>query len=153
MSQHPKRRPQPWILGGLAVLALLCGGFLAIGALSDNDGTEPVGTPAQTATTAAAKGPAPADFTITAKITEKTCYGDAGCAVTWVPELTYTGPAIADGQTWLVRYAVSGVESGNKAGTVVVDSSGPAKQSAKHGRTAAEDSAITLKVTGIERDG
>ncbi len=152
-SQPPakRRRPLPWILGGIAVLLLLCGGFVAIGALAgDDDSTGTAGTPTRT-TAAAAKAPAPADFKFSAKITEKTCYGEAGCAVTWLPEVTYSGPTIGADQTWVVRYAVSGLESGTMAGSIVIGVDGPAKQSVKRGRTAGKDSKITLKVTGVER--
>lgn len=146
-----RRRPLPWILGGVAVLVLLCGGFLAIGALAGgDDSTGTAGTPAKT-TAAAVKAPAPADFKLSAKITEQTCYGEAGCAVTWLPEVTYFGPAIGADQTWVVRYAVSGLESGTMAGSIVMGADGPAKQSVKRGRTAGKDSKITLKVTGVDK--
>jgi len=149
-----RRSPLPWILGGLAVVLLLCGGFLAIGALADNgdsDRTSSAGAPSTTAA-AVVEAPGPGDFKLSAKIVEQTCYGEAGCAVTWQPVLTYTGPAIPDGQSWLVRYEVSGVESGTSAGTIVVGSTGPAKQHDKRNRTAGKDSKIVLKVTGVERD-
>lgn len=144
-----KRRALPWILGGIAAILLLCVGFAALGAfLDDSDPTEAAQHP--TATTAAGRKPAAADFKVTAKITEKTCYGEVGCAVTWQPEITYTGPVIADGQTWLISYEVSGIESGTKIGTIVMGSVGPAKQREKHVRTAGENAKIVVKVTGVE---
>jgi len=97
------------------------------------------------------KAPTAADFKLTAKITEQTCYGEAGCAVTWLPEVAYTGPAIGAGQTWTVSYQVAGLESGTKVGTIVMGSAGPAKQSVKRGRPAGEDSKITLKVTSVDK--
>lgn len=148
----PKRSRLPWILGGLVVLLLLCGGFLAIGALAGgDDNTDTAATPATTTAAAAVKAPAAGDFKLSARITEQTCYGEAGCAVTWLPEVTYSGPAIADGQTWAVSYQVSGLESGTKVGTILISSAGPAKQSVKRGRTAGEDTKITLKVTSVEK--
>jgi len=151
---QPTRRRSwmPWIIGGLVVL-FLCGGFVAVGALAGGDestGTAPaVGDTGSVEKTTA---PAPADFKLTAKIVELKCYGEAGCAVTWKPEVTYSGPAIADGQTWLVSYKVSGVESGTKVGTILIGPAGPAKQGEKHARVVAEDSQITLKVTGVQQD-
>jgi len=149
-----RRGPLPWILGGGAVVLLLCVGFALLGALVGDDDTD--ASTSGSPTTAAAVGqraPAPADFKLTAKITEQTCYGEAGCSITWQPVIVYSGPAIADGDTWLVAYKVSGLESGTKAGTIVVGSTGPAKQSEKHGRTAGENSKVKLTVTGVEKDG
>lgn len=146
-APRPKRRAMTWILTAVGVTLLLCIGLAALGALTADDNPTADATTPPT-TTAAAEKPTPADFTLTAKITEQTCYGEAGCAVTWLPEITYTGPALTT--TWLIRYTVEGTESGTKAGTIVMGPTGPAKQSEKRGRTAAEDSKITLKITGIE---
>jgi hypothetical protein len=148
MPPTKKRGPLVWILSIVGVVLVLCVGFLALGALTaDDDPTAGAATPP---TTAAAEGPKPADFTLTAKVTEQTCYGEAGCAVTWLPEIVYGGPALTG--AWLVRYDVEGVESGAKSGTIVIGETGPAKQREKRNRTASEDSKITLKVTGVERD-
>lgn len=147
-----RRGPLVWILGGVAVVLVLCVGFAALGAfLDDEDPTAGAATPpaATTPAPAAPKQPKPADFKLTAKVTEQKCYGEAGCAVTWLPELDYTGPALTS--TWHVSYTVEGVESGTKAGTIVVGSTGPAKQREKRNRTADEGSKITLKVTGVEQ--
>lgn len=145
-----RRRLLPWILGGMGAVLLLCGGFVLLGALVSDDSTGGASTPAPT-TAAAAKTPVPGDFALSAKIIEQTCYGEAGCAVTWLPVVVYSGPAIPDGQTWLVRYTVSGLESGTKAGSIVMGSVGAARQSEKHGRTATENATITLKVTGVDK--
>lgn len=128
---------------------LLVVALAALGAALDSGKPGATTTPPTVAAVKAA--PKVADFKVTAKVTEKTCYGQAGCSVTWHPVVTYTGPAIADGQTWVVSYTVSGVESGTKAGSIVMGSTGPAKQSDKHARIAREDSTITVKVTGVER--
>jgi hypothetical protein len=150
-TQPTKRRgPLPWILGAVAIVLILCVGFVLIGALTD-DGTKASTSTAQTTAPAALRAPAATDFKVTAQITEKTCYGKAGCAVTWQPVIVYSGPAIEAGQTWTVSYKVSGLESGTKVGTAVMGSTGPAKQSPKHGRTAAEDSKITITVVSVEK--
>jgi hypothetical protein len=65
--------------------------------------------------------------------------------------VAYSGPAIAAGRTWTVSYEVSGLESGTKVGSIVMGAEGPAKQSVKRGRTAGEDSKITLKVTSVDK--
>jgi len=137
-----------WILGAIGLILILCIGFAAIGALTTDDNPTAGTTPTTAATTTAAKAPKPTDFKLTAKTTEQTCYGEAGCAVTWLPEITYTGPALTS--TWLISYEVTGVESGTKAGTIVIGRTGPAKQREKRGRTAGDDTKVTLKITGIE---
>lgn len=38
--QKPKRKPLPWILGGIAAVLLLCAGFAGIGAALDNGGND-----------------------------------------------------------------------------------------------------------------
>lgn len=145
-----RRGPLPWILGGVAVVLLLCAGFILIGALTDkNAGT--AGTPAKTSTAVGSHVPVAADFKLTAKITEQTCYGEAGCAVSFVPVVAYTGPALSPSQTWVITYQVSGIESGTKVGKLVMAGSTPAKQTDKRVRTAAEDSKITLKVTSVDK--
>jgi len=145
-----RRGPLVWVLGAVAVVLVLCIGFAALGALTaDDDPIADAATPpAATTTPAAVKQPKPSDFKLTAKVTEQTCYGEAGCAVTWLPEVAYTGPALTS--TWLIRYTVGGVESGTKAGTIVVGEGGPAKQRVKRNRTAGEGTKVTLKVTGVE---
>lgn len=146
-----RRRILPWIIGIFGVVLVLFVGLAALGAILEND--EPTSAASPSSPPAAKKpaGPAAADFKLTAKITEQTCYGEAGCAVTWLPVVTYTGPAIPAGQTYVITYQVSGAESGTKVGKIVMGSSGPAKQNEKRNRTAAEDTKITLKVTGVER--
>lgn len=149
----PKRRgPLPWILGAVGVVLVLCVAFVALGAFLDaGDSTDAVLPAPTTAATAkaGAKAPTPGDFKLTAKVTEKKCYGEAGCTVTWIPEVVYTGPALTSG--WRVSYTVEGVESGTKAGTIVMGAAGPAKQREKRNRTADQDTKVTLKVTGVER--
>lgn len=149
----PKRRgPLPWILGGGAIVLLVCVVLAVIGALTngDNDTTGAAATPTRT-TAPAAKAPASADFKLTAKVTELKCYGADTCAVTWLPEVTYSGPPIQAGQTWLVTYNVSGAESGTKTGTILMTSAGAAKQNVKRNRTAGEDRKIILKVTSVDK--
>jgi hypothetical protein len=150
----PKRRgPLVWILGcAVGVVLVLCVAFVALGAFLDDGDSNDAVLPAPTATAAVkagAKAPTPADFKLTAKVTDQKCYGEAGCAVTWLPEIVYTGPALTS--SWLVSYTVEGVESGTKAGTIVMGETGPAKQREKRNRVADEDTKVTLKVTGVER--
>jgi hypothetical protein len=146
-QQPPRRNKAPLILGIVGGILVLVIGLAVLGAVLDDGGK----TDAPTGQLGAAP-PKPADVKLTAKITEQTCYGEAGCAVTWHPEVAYTGPAVAAGKSWTIVYQVTGVESGTTVGRIVMDGTTPAKQNDKHARTAAKTSKITLKVTGVELD-
>lgn len=145
-----KRSRLPLILSiAIGVPLVIVIALAALGAALDNG--KPAATPAPSAAAGAgARAPKATDFSLTAKVTEQTCYGEAGCAVTWLPVVAYTGPAIDDGKTWAVSYEVTGVESGTTVGKVLMGSNGPAKQAEKRGRTSGKDKKITLKVTGVE---
>lgn len=143
----------PWIFGGFGVILALFVALATLGAILDQGDDTPPAAAAPSTPAAVKKpaAPAPGDFKLTAKIVEKTCYGEIGCTVTWLPVVAYTGPAIPDGQTYVATYQVSGLESGTKTGRIVIGSTGPAKQKEKRGRTAAEGSKITLKVTAVDK--
>ena len=71
------------------------------------------------ATTEAAPSPTPAkytpvptDFEIKIKITEKQCFGTAGCNITFRIEPGYGGPTLSESDEWLVTYTVSGGTDG-----------------------------------------
>lgn len=82
--------------------------------------TTPVGnnvvSATPSATTSAAAKVTPADFKLGAKILEQSCFGDAGCNVTWrvqVLKAPLTG-------SWEVTYDIPGVKDGPKSGTVQI---------------------------------
>lgn len=56
--------------------------------------------------------PVATDFTLAPKITEKQCFGDAGCVVTFRVEVTYGGLPLAEEDEWIVTYTVGGVKDG-----------------------------------------
>ena len=167
----PKRRsPLPWIIGGLAVLLLLCGGFLAIGALaSTEDKASPDSTtartapavkaPAAAATTAAAPAPAvtpkTSDFQLTAKITKKECFGSAGCNIEFWVKMAYRedAPDLDPDDTWIVTYEVNGVEDGPQINTIEVTGDQYSHDETELAQTSSSSKKLTIKVTDVEKKG
>jgi len=92
------------------------------------------------------------DIALTAKITDKQCFGSAGCNVTFNVDAEYVGPLLSEDDTWLVTYQVNGVDDGPVIGsfeftgtkyTVTVENVG----------TKSSKSKITIKVTDVEKVG
>lgn len=159
----PKRRAPRWVLIGLGVVVA---GFLALAGLgaileaTGNNDTKAAPT-GPAGKTNAAKPPAAAprkpgqpvaaDFVVSARVVNRTCYGAQGCDITWMPTIVYTGPAIKGATMWVVSYEVVGAEAGTSGGAIVYGSVGAARQTPKTTRTAGEDVRIALKVTGVEK--
>lgn len=151
----PQKRGNPVqkvLLGVLGALALVVVATLVAAAVSGEDPQTTTPTAANVAEKAKAPAGTPTadDFALTAKVTDRTCTS-AGCRVVWIPEIAYTGPKITGDDTWIVSYAVAGIESGTAVGKIVMGSTGPAKQREKRARVEAEGSKITLKVVSVER--
>ncbi|WP_433380122.1 hypothetical protein ACQPZX_14715 [Actinoplanes sp. CA-142083] len=145
-----RRRASTAVLGGVAVVLVLGAGAGIAGAFLNNDKDTAGADAAETRVAEAgaqATGPTADNVKLTAKITQQTCYGDAGCAVTWHPEVTYTGPVTG---AWVISYDISGIGSGPDTGRIVMSGATPAGKNDQQARTAAKDSQITLKVTGVE---
>jgi hypothetical protein len=67
--------------------------------------------PPETTTTTEPPAPTPADFAVTIVTLEKSCFGSAGCNVTYTVELAYNGLRPLDpSDTWQVIYDISGGE-------------------------------------------
>jgi hypothetical protein len=62
--------------------------------------------------------PAVSDFTLKPKITDKQCFGSAGCNVEFKVDLTYGGSPLDSATTWLVTYEVTGIEDGPMIGSL-----------------------------------
>lgn len=54
--------------------------------------------------------PTPPDFALTVKVIKKSCFGSAGCNITFNIEVQYDGGLTKQGQTWDVTYEVLGGE-------------------------------------------
>jgi hypothetical protein len=132
-TRAPRRKSRaPWlILAGLILLGVL--GLIVIVAAAPSPpstgrpvqqydpgvptvtGTEP--TDEATAAPAAPSRPKLSDIKLTAKITDKECFGSAGCNVEFKVRMAYSGPALDHDDTWEITYEVTGVEDGPLIGT------------------------------------
>lgn len=163
----PKGRgPLPWLVGALVVAVLVVGGLIAV---LVNGGNEPTAgaspTPplpqdpcgggiCQTTTQPVSTGytPKPSDFILTPKITDKQCFGSAGCNVDLEVKMTYAGAGLSDDDTWLVTYEITGDESGPIIGSIEVKGDtyeiNDESLSTKSSKTK-----ISIKVTDVEKRG
>ena len=108
-------------------------------------------TPPTPPTTAAPKTPpTPDDYRIDLAVTEKQCFGTAGCSVTVRPELAVAG---IDASVWdedvSVTFEVSGDESGPVVQTYNVDPDGKYYPDDVHLSTANTAVVSTAKVTAV----
>jgi hypothetical protein len=156
---EPKSRVIPVLLGVLAVSVVAVGGLIA--ALLNGGkhaAVPPAGSVAGvTATTeapateaAVVAAPAPADFRLTAKITDKQCFGSAGCNVTFRVDVTYAGTAALDpDKTWLVIYEINGIEDAPQVGNFQLTGT-RVESTDEDVQTSSTKSKITLKATSVE---
>lgn len=75
-----------------------------------DDGATTTTAPRPTTTTTAARTPVAEDFRVVLIETKKSCFGTAGCNISYDVELEYGGPALKSSDTWLVTYEVRGGE-------------------------------------------
>lgn len=172
--QTPRKRPR-WLLPvliGVGAVLLLCVGVGVLGAfLPDKPAASPTAKPATataepvTATTApaapttqptteapAAKTPAVKDFALRAKVTDKECFGSAGCNVTLKVQAEYGGPVLSPDDTWEVTYEVRGVEDGPQIGSFTITGD-TYEVNEEYVSTKTSKSQITIKVTDVEKVG
>lgn len=83
--------------------------------------------PSTTAATAEEAAPSPeytpatTDFSVKLKVTEKQCFGSAGCNVTVEPKITKVEPSVPDEGTIDLTFKISGDESGPVIETSTLD--------------------------------
>ena len=115
--------------------------------LDNTPAAEPTTEPAPTAT------PQVKDIALTAKITEKKCYGyGAGCNVGFNIDAEYVGPVLSPDDTWLVTYEVTGIEDGPLIGSLTMTGDQYTSNPEFVG-TKSSKSRITIKVTSVEKVG
>lgn len=130
-----KRHTLRWVLAGLG--ALIVAGIIAAVA-SNTDGQKTTGravtspptsptapatsaasTTAEPATSSAYAVPTKSDFRITLKILSKDCFGDAGCNVTYRPQLAQiAGGELDPTTTYDITYEVRGGDDGAQVDTL-----------------------------------
>lgn len=99
-------------------------------------------------------GPTPQvkDITLTVKVTDKQCFGLAGCNVDIKLDLGYVGPSLSPDDTFEVTYQVTGDESGPIIGTLEL--TGDQYTVPEHSlSTRSSRTKILVKVTGVDKVG
>lgn len=144
----PPRRWRTWHVVVAVVVALLIGVGIGASGSSDSDDdesvaanetsgdngssdAEPETTTTETPTTTVPESyvPAPGDFRLTVIETKKSCFGAAGCNVTYEVDLTYIGPRPLDpSDRWQVIYEIRGAED-PKVGSIEVQGDQYSKES------------------------
>lgn len=147
----------------LGVVGLFCA-ILGLGAILSDDepktraesaaaatGTTPVVAVPELATpTPLGYEPKPSDFKLTAKITDKECFGSAGCNVSFRVDVDYSGLPLGESVTWLVIYEINGVEDAPEVGNLKLTGERFTSEEESVGTTSSK-SKITLKVTSVEK--
>jgi hypothetical protein len=169
----PKKKSRTLLVGIIAgVLGLGIGG--AVGASGDGTTTAGPGatvtaTATATATETVTEGseptelptdeptekpvgwnPKPKDFKVTIKVTDKQCFGSAGCNVSYKVGLDYLGSqSLPDEGTTDITYKISGAED-PIIGTLTLDSEGKFDASEESTSTRSSSSKLTAKVTEVD---
>ncbi|UQU62035.1 hypothetical protein COUCH_23655 [Couchioplanes caeruleus] len=99
-------------------------------------------------------GPTPAksDIVLTPKVTEKHCFGSAGCNVDVKVKMAYGGPVLSADDTFEVTYEVTGDEDGPVIGTLEVTGDQYTSQEESLS-TRSSGTKISIKVTDVEKVG
>lgn len=157
----------PWLITAGAVgliLVVVLGIAVALG----QGGSTPAKTPsawdqeqaqaAKTESTPTAEAPAPAatpkvaDFKLTPRITDKKCFGPAGCNIDFKIEMDYLGESLSENDTWEVTYEVAGVDDGPMIGTLELTGT-TFTASEESVSTSSSKKKISIKVTSVDKVG
>lgn len=168
----PKKtgRAIPWLIGVLGVLLIVVFGLVV--ALANGSGKPTAGasqaspplpqdpcgggicatTPISAAAPPDSYQPKVSDFKLTPKITDKQCFGSAGCNVDLEVKVAYGGPPLSADDTWRITYQITGDESGPIIGSTDITGENydlnEESLSTKNSKTK-----ITIKVTDVEKRG
>ncbi len=159
-SATPKKRTGRTVLIVGAVILAVFGILGVIGSLvpaTDNppasrapNTSAPAAVVPEPAPEPAMVAPLPANFMLAVKILSKQCFGSAGCNVTFRIEVTeYNGPSLPDDRSFLVTYAVSGVEGGPQVNNFTMTGTQVEYQSEESASTLSAGSILTAKVTEV----
>lgn len=96
--------------------------------------------------------PGKGDFDLKAKITDKQCFGSAGCSLEFKVEVTYNGDPLDQDVTWQITYEATGVDDGPIIGTFELTGT-KYDQPTEFASTKRKSDKVTVKVTDIERSG
>lgn len=157
-----RRRAWPWVVLVCVLLAgCAIGGTVLLGSAADQvSKATPFTTPHTIAAPANGGGvadPVPVqgagltakDLTLTAKITQRQCFGSAGCNVQYTIRLA-AGRKITDAYT--VTYTVHGFDDGDQVGTLDVADDGTYEQDPfMSGSVKSAKTKLVVKITEVER--
>jgi hypothetical protein len=105
---------------------------------------------ATTAPPAPAYGkPAKGDFTLTAKVLTKQCFGSAGCSLTFRILISYTGPTLDPSKSYDVLYEVRGGSDGPLANKFTVTGDQSSVDTEESISTSSKSSKLTALVTDV----
>lgn len=108
--------------------------------------TTPDDTPTTTST------PKAADFVLTPQVTDKECFGSAGCNVTFRLKVDYAGTSSLDPDvTWLVVYEITGIDDSPQVGNFTVQGTN-VNYDEQSVSTKSSKSKIKLKATSVQQN-
>lgn len=96
--------------------------------------------------------PKAADIKLTAKITDKQCFGSAGCLITFKVNMAYSGPDLSTDDTWEVTYEVTGIKDGPMIGSFDITGDTYDVNEVNVDTTSSKKK-ISIKVTGVDKVG
>lgn len=150
---------------GLAACLIGCTALLASSADTKTPGDKTINTtapavaaPASKATSKPAplptKGaalPKPADFKLTVKILEKSCFGSAGCNVQYrISKVDYSGPTLDADASYEISFKITGLED-PKIGTFTLNGDGTySVEERELGQTSSSGKVLKAVVTAVE---
>lgn len=159
----PKRKLWPWILAavGAMILLVICVGALGSLVGADGDAVQRRGgsdklAPVATSTPAPKGAPPTADrsvtikdLTATLKITDKQCFGSAGCSLTGHVVLAVGERSLFSDRLFDVTYEIRGIQDGPLIGSVRLEDGQYSEQN-EFFMTAGSRSKVTVALTDIE---
>lgn len=164
----PKKSRLPWVIAAGAlglILVVALGIAVALGQGNSPAAKTPSAwdkeqakvaetTPTVTTKPAPEPGATPqvADFKLTARITDKKCFGSAGCNIDFKIEMDYLGSALSEDDTWEITYEVTGVEDGPMIGTLELTGT-TFTSSEESVSTTSSKKKIVIKVTSVDKIG
>lgn len=135
--------------GGVATWALLRGSTPTTSAAVGPTKAAPV--PVQTFAPTNSYTPKPSDFIIKLKVTEKECFGSAGCLIEYHIDVTYAGTESPDdAKTYRVTYQVSGVKDGPAINTFEITGDQYTYDENESAQTASSTTKLKAKATDVE---
>lgn len=166
MDMYPQAEPvkkthttRNILLGVLGALILVvCLGSMGAALSGFNAATDPLagtqadvqGDDAAPAKPSQFKVPKASEFSLTVKVLEKDCFGEAGCVVRYrIDKIKYTGDGLDPDATYELTYEIKGLED-SKIGTLTVTDGGKVNLPGSDHGQAPPNPKLTAKVTAVE---